>query len=157
MNLLLLFLTVSITQGASIPSVTTVRGSSAPKGPVNPGQLIFEDNCNALNLSTWTHEGNNNVVYFNVDDRRISFADDGKPYILPTPKSIAQMTKHTHQRPTESARITTKHSFSFTNVRMEVRAKVSGVYWNFPGNGELLERKGSVATHLERCECGRYK
>ena len=69
-------------------------------------------------MSSWTHD--------------ISFADDGKPYILPTPKSIAQMTNYPQQRPTESVRITTKHSFSFAYGRMEVRAKVPGGDWTFP-------------------------
>lgn len=36
-------------------AVTTVSGPLAPKGKIEPGQLIFEDNFNKFNLKAWEH------------------------------------------------------------------------------------------------------
>lgn len=38
------------------PSVTTVSGSAAPTGEICPGDLVFEENFNTLDLSVWEHE-----------------------------------------------------------------------------------------------------
>lgn len=38
------------------PSVTTVSGSIATTGIICPGDLIFEENFNNLDLSVWEHE-----------------------------------------------------------------------------------------------------
>lgn len=37
-------------------SVTTASGPLAPRGPYRPGQLIFEDNFDDLNMEAWQHE-----------------------------------------------------------------------------------------------------
>lgn len=36
-------------------SCTTVSGPLAPQGRILPGQLIFEDNFDRLNLQAWRH------------------------------------------------------------------------------------------------------
>lgn len=36
-------------------AITTVSGPLAPKGKIQPGQLIFEDNFDKFDLNTWTH------------------------------------------------------------------------------------------------------
>lgn len=38
------------------PSITTVSGSAAPSGEICPGQLIFEDDFESIDLSKWQRE-----------------------------------------------------------------------------------------------------
>lgn len=39
-----------------VPSLTTVSGTAAPTGVICPGDLIFEDNFDTIDLSKWQRE-----------------------------------------------------------------------------------------------------
>lgn len=38
------------------PSVTTASGSFAPTGTICPGDIIFQEEFDALNFQKWNHE-----------------------------------------------------------------------------------------------------
>lgn len=91
-KVLLLAFAVSIAQvkgDCSTPSVTTVSGTHAPTGKICPGDLIFEDNFDDLDLKKWQHEqtlggGGNWEFEWYTNNRSISYAQDGKLLIKPS-------------------------------------------------------------------------
>lgn len=52
----LIFLAIFLNFAEAQISVTTASGSKAPPGPYYPGQVIFEEHFNTLDLETWDHE-----------------------------------------------------------------------------------------------------
>ncbi|XP_055608297.1 beta-1,3-glucan-binding protein-like [Uranotaenia lowii] len=76
------------------PSVTTASGSSVKKSSFCPGELIFEDNFDRLNLENWQHEhtlhsrlkvpsAHGEFQYY-LNSRRNSYVEDGILYLRPT-------------------------------------------------------------------------
>ncbi|KAL1375963.1 hypothetical protein pipiens_004544 [Culex pipiens pipiens] len=71
------------------PSVTTASGALVSRSSFCPGELIFEDNFDTLDLERWQHEktlggGGNGEFQFYLNDRQNSFVEDGIFYIRPT-------------------------------------------------------------------------
>lgn len=55
--LILALIAVSVSAGRDCdPSLTTVSGTAAPTGEICPGDLIFEDNFDFIDLSKWQRE-----------------------------------------------------------------------------------------------------
>ncbi|XP_055603204.1 beta-1,3-glucan-binding protein-like [Uranotaenia lowii] len=70
-------------------SVTTASGSLVKQQAFCPGDLIFEDNFDRLNLDAWQHEhtlggGGNWEFQYYLNSRRNSYVEDGKLFIRPT-------------------------------------------------------------------------
>ncbi|XP_045463336.1 beta-1,3-glucan-binding protein-like [Harmonia axyridis] len=62
-------------------SLTTVSGTSAPKGRICSGDLIFQDNFETFNLDVWQHEqtlggGGNWEFQWYTNNRTISYVDE---------------------------------------------------------------------------------
>ncbi|XP_058453580.1 beta-1,3-glucan-binding protein-like [Malaya genurostris] len=71
------------------PSVTTASGSLIDRSLFCPGELIFEDNFDILDLDKWQHEhtlggGGNGEFQYYLNNRENSFVEDGVFYIKPT-------------------------------------------------------------------------
>jgi hypothetical protein len=54
-SLVILFCTIAAARGQCVPSVTTAVGTKAP-ATICSGDLIFNDDFNTFDLSTWNHE-----------------------------------------------------------------------------------------------------
>ncbi|KAK9891860.1 hypothetical protein WA026_017348 [Henosepilachna vigintioctopunctata] len=87
----LVFEQIIATKSQCIPSLTTASGTSAPRGDICSGDLIFEDNFHTLDLNKWQHEqtlggGGNWEFQWYTNNRTISFVEDGilniKPRLL---------------------------------------------------------------------------
>ncbi|XP_055607015.1 beta-1,3-glucan-binding protein-like [Uranotaenia lowii] len=70
-------------------SVTTASGFSVKKSSFCPGELIFEDNFDYLNLENWQHEhtlggGGNGEFQYYLNSRKNSYVEDGVLYLRPT-------------------------------------------------------------------------
>ncbi|KXJ79664.1 hypothetical protein RP20_CCG028547 [Aedes albopictus] len=71
------------------PSVTTASGTSVYRRNFCPGELIFEDNFDHLDLEKWEHEhtlggGGNGEFQYYLNNRRNSYVENGTLYIRPT-------------------------------------------------------------------------
>ncbi|XP_055607290.1 beta-1,3-glucan-binding protein-like [Uranotaenia lowii] len=70
-------------------SVTTATGSFVDRKAFCPGELIFEDNFDELNMDKWQHEhtlggGGNGEFQYYLNHRDNSFVEDGILYIKPS-------------------------------------------------------------------------
>ncbi|KFB36215.1 AGAP002796-PA-like protein [Anopheles sinensis] len=70
-------------------SVTTASGSLVKRSAFCPGELIFEDNFDRLDLEKWEHEhtlggGGNWEFQYYLNSRRNSFVKEGIFHIRPT-------------------------------------------------------------------------
>jgi beta-glucanase (GH16 family) len=70
------------------PTATTASGTKAPQGFCS-GDLIFEDNFDSFDLSTWSHDltmagGGNDEFQWYVNSRFNSFTEDGNLHLKPT-------------------------------------------------------------------------
>nr|AAZ08499.1 gram negative bacteria binding protein 2 [Nasutitermes magnus] len=87
-SLVILVCTIVGTTAQCVPSVTTAIGTKAP-ATICSGDLIFNDDFNTFDLSTWNHErtagggGNWEFQIYN-NNRSNSFVRDGKLFIKPT-------------------------------------------------------------------------
>jgi beta-glucanase (GH16 family) len=71
------------------PTPTTASGAKAPLGRLCSGQLIFEENFDKFDLTTWEHEqtlggGGNWEFQWYTNNRSNSYAKDGVLFIRPT-------------------------------------------------------------------------
>jgi len=87
-SLVILVCTIAAATAQCVPSVTTAIGTKAP-ATICSGDLIFNDDFNTFDLSTWNHErtagggGNWEFQIYN-NNRSNSFVRDGKLFIKPT-------------------------------------------------------------------------
>jgi beta-glucanase (GH16 family) len=81
--------TIDAAAAACNPSVTTVKGTKAPKKFCS-GQLIFEDNFNSLDKTKWKFEntlaggGNWEFQWYPGYDKANAFTKNGNLHIAPT-------------------------------------------------------------------------
>ncbi|KRT86910.1 hypothetical protein AMK59_1529, partial [Oryctes borbonicus] len=71
------------------PSITTASGTFAPTDKICPGDIIFQEEFDSLNLKKWQHEntlggGGNWEFQWYTNNRTNSFVNDGVLYIKPT-------------------------------------------------------------------------
>lgn len=121
-----------------IPSITKVNGSfpKLKQGPICSGELIFAEWFDNLNEGLWNHEyqvdgcGNGEFEQY-VNDRSISFVEDGKLTILP--KVVGDVPLNNgYFNPVQSARMTTAGRFQFKYGKLETRAKLPAGDWLWP-------------------------
>ncbi len=90
LRIVILFAIFAQCSYACTPTVTTVSGTHAPPpGAFCSGDLIFEENFDALNLSKWRHEvtmagGGNFEFQWYVNDRLNSYTTGGVLHIKPS-------------------------------------------------------------------------